>query len=736
MHLQSFVFVALGTLGTAAAQFPVPSSFPGNDTADPTRTVAVAPTAVAATGIVTDRAADGVLWAAGPSWKARFDPAGTTFVPCFGPGAPRNFPARLDRATVRVAGQTLVTGGEAPVFGADRAEFRGPAFTERYLLQEAGIEQQFVFETLPKRGALEVWVPFTSELAVAPAADGGYRVAGPHGSFAYGRAVAIDAAGRRAEMTTEWQGTGFTLRVPAAFVAAAQLPLLVDPLLGNVTTFTADTRVLTATDLAWDESMGRYALVWERVFSATDSDIYLRYLDGAMQAVGGAVAIDLSLDSWRRPHVAGLEAHDTFLVVAERSVGNVAPFSAYGRQILGATPAVQAAVLLGGSGDVRHPDVGGDPSPVGPSRFCIVFEKEFSPVDHDVHYEVRDANLNFVATNYVDGGLGNEIAPRIGKSCGAPGGGTEGWGIAYLRTLGNGQNQPLFSCLDRSLAFSVNQRPWPIQVPAANCSIAVSSPTDHAQGRRYLTCAQYDGPNYEYSRGYVFDRSGAQIAWTGVFGSGTPIEGEACLESDGTRFVIANHHRSPGSPNPWASVNLYGLAGQFLSYEESVGVGLTSMAPSVVARRSGGGGERTYGLAWVEPQSATTGRLACANYDGVQGGAQFGTRFTSCGGLGFLSGGETVLGGSVSLQLASSVGLLGWVVGLPVDVPLAFCPGCRQGADGSVVLGAAYQFAVPRNAAFVGFTIAFQGFQFLPTSGNGACLGQINLSNTLDATIR
>lgn len=736
MHLQSFVFVALGSLGAAAAQSHVPSSSSGNDTNDPARTVAVAPTAVAEAGIVTDRAADGVLWAAGPSWKARFDPAGTTFVPCFGPEAPHNFPARLDRATVRVAGQTLVAGGEVPVFDAGRAEFRGSAFTERYVLQDAGIEQQFVFDTLPKRGELEVWVPFASELAVVSAADGGFRVAGSHGSFEYGRAVAIDAAGRRAELTTEWQGAGFTIRVPAAFVAEAELPLLVDPLLGNVTTFTADTRVLTATDLAWDESMGRYALVWERVFSATDSDVYLRYLDGAMQAVGGAVAIDLSLDSWRRPHVAGLEAHDTFLVVAERSVGNVAPFSAYGRQILGATPTVQVPVLLGGSGDVRHPDVGGDASPIGPSRFCIVFEMEFSPTDHDVHYEVRDANLNFVASNYVDGSSTYETAPRVGKSCGAPGGGTEGWGIAYLRPIGNGQNQPMFACLGRNLSFSVSHRAWPIQVPAANGSVAVSSPTDHAQGRRYLTYAQYDGSNSEYARGYVFDRNGVQVAATGVFGSGTPVEGEACVESDGTRFVIANHHRSPGSANPWASVNLYGIAGQVLSYEESAGLGLTAMAPSVVARRSGGGGDRTYGLAWVQPQSATTGRLACANYDGVQGGAQFGVRFTSCGGLGFLSGGETVLGGTVSLQLASSVGLLGWVVGLPVDVPLGLCPGCRQGVDGSVVLGAAYQFAVPRNAAFVGFTLAFQGFQFLPTSGSGACLGQINLSNTLDATIR
>lgn len=45
-------------------------------------------------------------------------------------------------------------------------------------------------------------------------------------------------------------------------------------------------------------------------------------------------------------------------------------------------------------------------------------------------------------------------------------------------------------------------------------------------------------------------------------------------------------------------------------------------------------------------------------------------------------------------------------------------------------------FAVPRNSAFVGMSLSFLGFQFLPMPGNGACLAQIKLSNTLDATIR
>lgn len=88
------------------------------------------------------------------------------------------------------------------------------------------------------------------------------------------------------------------------------------------------------------------------------------------------------------------------------------------------------------------------------------------------------------------------------------------------------------------------------------------------------------------------------------------------------------------------------------------------------------------------------------------------------------------------MQMVTNTGLLGWIVGLPVDLPIGICPGCRQGVNGSAVLGQSYSFVVPRNAAFVGLTLAFQGFQFLPTPGNGACLNQVNLSNTLDATIR
>jgi hypothetical protein len=51
------------------------------------------------------------------------------------------------------------------------------------------------------------------------------------------------------------------------------------------------------------------------------------------------------------------------------------------------------------------------------------------------------------------------------------------------------------------------------------------------------------------------------------------------------------------------------------------------------------------------------------------------------------------------------------------------------------MLGSVYTFAVPRNAAFVGFVLSLQGFQFGPPA-SGACLGQVNLSDTLDATLR
>ena len=690
-------------------------------------------TAVDLDTIATDTADPTRLWAAGPQWKASFAADGCEFVPCFGAAAPRNFPTYLSRATIRVGEQVLPTDPVLPVLADGVVTFAGRSFTERYVLQQDGIEQQFVLPTLPQRGPIIVDVPVATELAVAWT-DAGFRFSGEYGSFGYGRAVAIDAAGNRCDLTTERTASGFRIVVPQAFAADATLPLLIDPLVGAVTPVFADTRLNVSTDMAWHEGMGHYCLTWERVFSATDSDVYAQHLDGNLLPTGARLTIDVTTTSWRKPRIASASA-DTFLIVAQASTANVLPFSGKGRLVTGSPATVQPVLSLFSPGyDIFALDVGGDAN-ISNGRFCIVAETAFGGGSHDIAAETRSDQGTLQTSAYLDNSPGFEMAPQISKSNGNPGFGSQAWGVAYLRSVSPSQNQPLFTSITWNLTTLAQAVPTPFLTPATDNKVAISSPTDHTQGRQYMLFATYDSGSYEFGKGAIVDRQGTMQATTGA-SSFSDVAGEPQIDCDGTRYVLAMQQTWSPTQNEAKFVLFANTGGSLDSQQWSGGSTTNDVAPCVVARRSGGGSDRSYGVAWVENLTATSSRVVASAYDGIQEGPQFAHRFTGCGGLGFLSGGSTVLGDSIDVQLASNVGLLGWVVGLPVDAPLAICPGCRQGSNGSVVLGASYTFAVPRNPAFVGMTLAFQGFQFLPAPGNGACLSQVNLSNTLDATIR
>lgn len=728
MHPCTLMFATAALLGTLVAQSPDHHLAPGGK---PLPTA----TAVDLDTIATDTADPTRLWAAGPTWKASFAADGSQFVPCFGAAAPRNFPTHLARATIKVGEQVLATDPVLPVLAEGVVTFAGRSFTERYVLRKGGIEQQFVLPTLPHRGPITVDVPVATELAVE-ATDAGFRFTGEYGSFGYGRAVAIDAAGNRCDLSTERTATGFRIVVPQAFVTAAALPLLIDPLVGAVTAVFPDTRLNVSTDLAWHEGMGRYCLTWERVYSATDSDVYAQHLDGDLQPTGTRLTIDVTTASWRKPRIASVASADTFLVVAQASTANVAPFGGKARLVTGAAATVQPVLSLFSPGyDIFALDVGGDPNPTN-GRFCIVAETAFGGGSHDIAAETRSDLGTLQHSAYLDNSPGFEMAPQISKSSGNSGFGSQAWGVAYLRSVSPSQNQPLFSSVTWNLTTLANAVPTPFLTPATANKVAISSPTDHTQGRQYMLFATYDSGSYEFGKGAIVDRQGAMLATTGAWSSFSDVAGEPQIDCDGTRYVLAMQ-KTQGPTQNDVDFALFANTGGALNTQQWSGGSTTNdVAPCVVARRSGGGGERSFGVAWVENLTSTSSRVVASAYDGIQAGPQFANRFTGCGGLGFLSGGGTVLGDSIDVQLASNVGLLGWVVGLPVDVPLPICPGCRQGADGSVVLGASYTFAVPRNPAFVGITLAFQGFQFLPSPGNGACLSQINLSHTLDATIR
>lgn len=689
------------------------------------------------TGLVTDIDADGRIWVAGDTYKAAFDSDGTTFIPRLGADAPRNLPAHLQRAKVTIGGTMLPSRPAAPTLANGFVAFTGEGLVERYRLDGAGIEQQFVLPWLPNRGAIEVAVPVDTECAVL-ASGRGHRFQHELGSFEYGRAVAIDAAGRRLDLETHWNGHAFVITVPEAFVAGATLPLLIDPLLGTVTSLASDTRRLEQTDIAFDDTLGVFAVCWERVFSATDHDVYLQYLDGNMDPIGNAVAVDLSTTTWRRPRLAGLNAHDRFLVVAEVGAGNVSPFHVGGRLCSGATPTQGAQFTIAQTAgfDMLAPDVGGDPA-TSAGSFCVTYQTRLSAIDSDIFARrvAMDGTLGPVIT--IDAGLANDQQPVLSKGCGASGG-YEQWAVVFQRQLGNGTCQPMFATISRGGSLATAPTTWASPILATGAQLTVSSASDVGANRRFLAAYAVDGNPGAAWQYFALDIYGQTVATSGFYFSNSTHVPGLDVDCDGTRYALCRTGLLQ-SGTSFVDTYLLAIVGSAIVVQDAVSTTAvlgSYRAGSVVSRRTGGDSlNPLHGLAWLHDELAGTFRVQAQHYQGRQVGDRLVIRQTGCGIIGSFSSANLIPGGTVTISLSAPSGILGMLAGFPVDIPIGPCPGCRQGADGNTIFGNTLSFTVPQNAVFVGTTVSVQPF-LIVAPGTGTCLGQVVVGDTIDMTVR
>jgi hypothetical protein len=337
--------------------------------------------------LVFDEPGDGALWVRGRTYKASFDASGATYYPRFGPKQPENAPLRLSPESVTVGGAPIAFAGlVAPSRSGERVEFDRGAFVEAYELSPGSVEQLFVFPSVPAGGDLVVRIPVPGSLDAFATASG-LEFRGELGKVDYSRAVAIDATGMRAIAPTVVEDGAIVIRVDAAFLATAAMPLTIDPVVGTVVidTTTSDTR---SPDVAWCSTEGVWFAVYQETFSATDIDVYVE----AYTSSGGFIvlaSVDVTGASWTAPRIASLAAAQKFLVVAE--VASTTPHGIRGRVVEPngtiITSGLQFDIAVGGIPNVA-PDVGGDPTPTGTSNWCVVYEADFSSTDKQIAYRL------------------------------------------------------------------------------------------------------------------------------------------------------------------------------------------------------------------------------------------------------------------------------------------------------------------------------------------------------------
>jgi hypothetical protein len=698
--------------------------------------------------VVHDTDADGTLYAAAPSYKASFRADGVTFMPFLGSDLPTNLSLELRLDDVQLAGRSLGMHRTAPQRDGERITYERGSFRENYDLALAGIEQSFQFDALDVRGELAFAVRATTTLQ-PHAADGGLAFTHERGHVTYTQAIAIDANGRRLALPTTLQDGVIHFAVPAAFVAEAALPLVVDPIVGTYYQGPTLNYQISGKDLAYDASADEWHVAWSFPFSQSDSDLYLQRYTGGFVPIGSPMAIDTTLDSWLAPSIANLALYDKFLVVARKWVAG--SFRVGGRITAAATTTpvgaqfeIEGPAAAGNLGQQAYGyDVGGDPSQVGPTYWTVAFESH-NGNDSDIYLrQVTDAGvLRGNAPTVVADTAQDEIMPRISKSNGNGNFQTQAWGIVYNHNYSNlrgrsvAWNGAMINTF-RTLAVGVT----------SHQAYDISSPTDETNGQRHMMFV-YESPDQaqvsQDVRGQILDRAmvpqglGASLTSLALSaGDNNRDQSEPTVDSDGVRFVVGyKHDFSAPDFDIHAAVFHRDPAPQSgLRWVQTDAVSTAIEAedrPKVCAATSGGGGRLRYGFVWERAVSATTDRLEAVNYEGLQAGAQMATRPTGCGGLQIGYTGSPLAGETLTVQKQNGQGFGGFVAGFPVNLPIPGCGGCLQGVQGFTTIGSQVAVQIPTTGAFCGMTISFQAFDL----GVGPCLSQVNLSDTIDATIR
>lgn len=730
------------------------------DTAPPTRaegfdtaTVAQAAAARAQLGtrrqqrVLFDRPeANGPLWALGTAWKASFDADGCTVIPFFGSEAPRNFPLRLELTSASVGGASLaITAGEPEQKDASVHTRRG-ALTEVIDTKLDSLEQSFVFEQLPTRGAIAVDVRIATELS-ASMLPNGLRFANEFGHVDYTKAIAVDAAGKQLPLAIEWTGTSARMVIPASFVEQAQLPLVLDPvlnywfLLGSGTALLqhdSDVASIQATSLN-----GRTLLVWQRQWSASDQDCWGLMFDGNLGLVQTDFNIDFTPLDWLKISVAGNNYASNFLVVSEIRTGlqhYIGGRTVADNAVLGNLFDIEREGVVGTPGNNFHPDVGSDPY-FGPGRYCVVFNKKglgFS----DIYMRQITPNGGQVTTNAVaiDTSSTEEQKPSISKSCGQSTGPAAQWLITYQRTWPSPPfDQDLWA---RYVTWNgvVSPSTFAIATTTGEETMpAAGSPIDANGTRLWPVCfetATAPGQQRDIAM-RLFNGFGSFAAAT-IISNNVPgsDDRDPEIDSDGTRSVAIYSVGPIGGQQGIEAVTVAFLpATNGFRIEERTGL-ITSGAENygqgnVCAYYSGGGiVSPKYYLAFSE-QTQNTFRLEA--YAGHAGGTTyFTTRPSQCGNLGISASGSPVLGQTLTVTVDNGP-LSGTVVGVPGFIPLNVLGcNCWQGVDQFVYYGNPFVWTVPNNTAYVGIPLSVQGWTVVGTQ----CLGFVDLSETIDFTIQ
>ena len=315
---------------------------------------------------------DQAFWVRGKTYKASFDAGGATYYPLLGPDKPRLYGFGLGSPSLSVGGEAVALEAAVVPLGTDSEVRydRGP-MTEWYRLGTESIEQGFTLHAPLPAGPLTVAIPVRSELQ-PESFQGGFLFQNAFGGVHYGAATVLDAAGRSASVPTHWRQGQLQIEVPESFLAEAQWPVTIDPVIATIAV-DAWSDDLTKPDIAYDVTHNRVLITYEESAAGADHDIYWTLVNLSDLTISFNGYWDNTTQDWYRPRVANNNFSDSFLVVAERDFGSLKDV---GYRIIHANTGIQGNLQGVSSAEFvsnEMPDVGGEVTLSDPSYWLVTW---------------------------------------------------------------------------------------------------------------------------------------------------------------------------------------------------------------------------------------------------------------------------------------------------------------------------------------------------------------------------
>ena len=206
---------------------------------------------------------DGSLVGRGDAYRAHFAAEGMRFEPAL-PTAPQLQHLALTATRAGRGELAPLPQATAPAVDGQRVHYHRGTVDEVYDVRATGVEQSFVFDSLPAgEGDLVVELQVDATLPVHETGHDHVVFAGEHGGVRIGGVVGIDAHGDRIAGTMSCGDGRIELRLPAAFVNRAALPLVLDPIVNTFSiTATNATSALEDAELSYDATTGKYAIAF------------------------------------------------------------------------------------------------------------------------------------------------------------------------------------------------------------------------------------------------------------------------------------------------------------------------------------------------------------------------------------------------------------------------------------------------------------------------------------------